>query len=50
MVINSDEGACEGEGLTVCCEDGGVDVSGGRQHDGNRYEGDTEEGCGGGNE
>ena len=50
VVVYADEGACEGEGLTVCCEYGGVDVACGWQHDGNRYEADTEDGCGGGNE
>ena len=50
VVIYADEGTCEGKGLTVCCEDGGVDVACGWQHDGHRYEADTEDGCGGGNE
>ena len=50
VVIYTDEGTCEGKGLTVCCEDGGVDVACGWQHDSHRYEADTEDGCGGGNE
>ena len=50
MVIYADEGTCEGKGLSVCCEDGGVDVACGWQHDSHRYEADTEDGCGGGNE
>ena len=50
MVVYTDEGAREGKGLSVCCEDGRVDVACGWQHDGNRYEADTKDGCGGGNE
>ena len=50
MVVYTDEGTCEGEGLSVCCEDGGVDVACGWQHDSHRYEADTKDGCGGGNE
>ena len=50
MVIHADEGTCEGERLSVCCEGGGVDVACGRKEDSDRYEADTEDGCGGGNE
>ena len=50
VVVYADEGTCEGKGLSVCCEDGGVDVACGWQHDGNCDEADTEDGCGGGNE
>ena len=50
VVVYTDEGTCEGKGLSVCCEDGGVYVACGWQHDGNRYEADTEDSCGGGNE
>ena len=44
MIIYTDEGTCEGEGLSVCCEDGGVDVACGREEDSDRYKGDAEEG------
>ncbi len=37
VVVYADEGACEGEGLAVGGEDGGVDVAGRGQHDGYRY-------------
>ena len=50
MVINTDEGACEGEGLAVGCEDGGVDVACGRKEDSDRYKGDAKDGCHGGDE
>ena len=50
VIIYAYEGTCESEGLAVGCEYGGVDVACGWQHDGNRYEADTEDGCGGGNE
>ena len=50
VVIYADEGACEGKGLTVCCEDGGVYVAGGWKEDSDRYKGDTEDGCHGGDE
>lgn len=48
MVVNSYECACEGEGLAVGGKDGGVDVAGRGQHDGNRDETNAEEGCRGG--
>ena len=50
VVINSDECACEGEGLAVGSEDGRVDVACGRQEDSDRYKGDAEDGCHGGDE
>ena len=50
MVVYADEGACEGKGLSVCCEYGGVDVACRRQHDSHRYEANAEDSCGGGNE
>ena len=50
VVIHSDEGSCEGERLSVGSEDGGVDVTCGREEDSDRYKDDTEDGCHGGDE
>ena len=50
VIINSDECACEGEGLAVGSEDGGVDVACGREEDSDRYKDDAEDGCHGGDE
>ena len=50
VVINSDECSCEGEGLAVGSEDGRVDVAGRGQEDSDRYKGDAEDGCHGGDE
>ena len=48
MVINACECTCEGEGLAVGCEDGRVYVACGREEDSDRYKGDAEDGCHGG--
>ena len=50
VVVYAYESACEGEGLAVGCEDSGVDVACGRQEDSDRYKGDAEDGCYGGDE
>ena len=50
MVIYAYECACESEGLAVGCEDGRVDVAGRREEDSDRYKGDAEDGCHGGDE
>ena len=50
VVINSDECACESERLAIRSEDGGVDVACRWQEDSDRYKGDAEDGCHGGNE
>ena len=50
MIIYAYERTCESECLAVVSEDGGVYVACGRKEDSDRYKGDTEEGCGGGNE
>ena len=48
MVIYSDECSCEGERLAVGSEYGGVNVAGRREEDSNRYKGDAEDSCHGG--
>ena len=50
MVIHSDECSCEGERLSVGSADGGVDVACGREEASDRYKGDAEDGCHGGDE
>ena len=50
VVIYSDECSCEGEGLAVGSEDGRVDVACRWQEDSDRYKGDAEDGCHGGDE
>ena len=50
VIIYAYECSCEGEGLAVGCEDGRVDVACGRQEDSDRYKGDAEDGCHGGDE
>ena len=50
MVIYAYECACESERLAVGSEDGRVDVAGRGQEDSDRYKGDAEDGCHGGDE
>ena len=48
VIIYAYECSCEGEGLAVGSEDGRVDVACGWQEDSDRYKGDAEDGCHGG--
>ena len=50
VIIYAYECACEGEGLAVGSEDGRVDVAGRWQEDSDRYKGDAEDSCHGGDE
>ena len=50
VVVYTYESACEGEGLAVGSEDGGVDVACRWQEDSDRYKGDAEDSCHGGDE
>ena len=50
VVVYTYESACEGEGLAVGCEDGRGDVACRWQEDSDRYKGDAEDSCDGGDE
>ena len=50
VVLYAYECACESERLAVGSEDGRVDVAGRGQEDSDRYKGDAEDGCHGGDE
>ena len=50
VVVYAYECSCEGERLAVGSEDGGVNVACRGQEDSDRYKGDAEDGCHGGDE